>query len=118
MDDLTARLKSSYAVAAPEMKIVPEDLGFDRVIEVVVMGDIVDAINETFGKRKLDSSVLVACRGRVLKARGRQQARAFKGFVERFHFSGERGPAFLMMGKFLTDALAQETDLVGRVSWL
>jgi hypothetical protein len=118
MDDLTSRLESSYAVAAPAMKTVPEGLGFTRVIQVKVEGDIVDAVQAAIGKSKVDRSVLIACHGRVFKADGRKQARQFKGLVERFHFSGQRGPAFLIMGKFLTDALAQEPDLVGRVSWL
>ena len=118
MHELTSHLQSSYAVAAPEMKDAPEGLGFAHVIEVTVRGDIVGAIRDAVGKRKLDSSVLIVCRGRILKAYGRQQAREFKGFVERFRFSSrERGPAFLIMGKFLTDALAQENDLVGRISW-
>ncbi len=118
MDDLTSRLESCYAVAAPDMKAVPDGLAFDPILVVEVKGDLVGAIRASIGERKVNRSTLIVCRGRILKANGRQQAREFKGFVERFRYSSERAPAFLMMGKFLTDALAQEPDLVGRISWL
>lgn len=115
---LLGQLESNYAVTAINLsEATAGNLpGFNKIIIFDVKGDLVGTLKKVLADTWVNYKSLVVCTGTIPAKQGQLQAHQFKGFVEKYRFSpGDRGPAFLLLGKSLAAAMDKEPDLIGRI---